>query len=418
MSQRIPLGGLIATLIGNTLEFYDFLIYSFFSVYIGKAFFPADDELASLLLSVATFGIGFLTRPLGAVWIGAYADRVGRKKALLLTIVLMAVGTVGIVATPSYDTIGVIAPIILVLSRLVQGLAVGGEVGPVTAVLVEGAPPGKRALFTSLSSVSQGVAILFGGGVGVTLATVLDADELASWGWRAAFAVGLLIIPIGFYLRRSLPETLSEAKHASASATLGAVWRDHKRELILTVLVTSCMTISTYVAQYMTVYASTTLKMPPEAAMIAPLAMGSVFIAGAFLGGIVCDRFGRRRVMIVSRLGVIALQLPAFVYLEHERTITALVLSIVVVGLVAGPGAIAALTSMAEVFPQELRSAGISISYALTVTIFGATTQFVIAWLIGVTEDPFAPAYYVMVTSAISIVAMMMLGETKDRISA
>jgi MFS family permease len=155
--------------------------------------------------------------------------------------------------------------------------------------------------------------------------------------------------------------------------------------------------------------------MPPEAAMVAPLAMGSVFIVGAFLGGVICDRFGRRRTMIVSRIGVIIVQLPAFMYLEHERTITALILSIVVVGLIAGPGAIAALTAMAEVFPQEIRSAGISLAYALTVTIFGATTQFVIAWLLGVTGDPFAPAYYVIVSSAISIGAMLMLGETKDR---
>jgi MFS family permease len=413
--QRIPLGALIATLVGNTLEFYDFLIYSFFAIYIGNAFFPTESELASLLLSVATFGIGFLTRPLGGIWIGAYADRRGRKPALLLTIVLMAIGTLAIVVTPSYATIGPAAPIILVLARLVQGIAVGGEVGPVTAVLIEGAPEGKRALFTSLSSVSQGVAILFGGVVGYALANTLDTDELASWGWRAGFAVGLSIVPVGFYLRRSLPETLPEGKHESATATLRAVWSGHKRELVLVVIVTSCATISTYVAQYMAVYAQNTLGMPPSAAMVAPLAMGGVFIVGALVGGVVSDRFGRKRTMIVSRAGVMVLQLPAFLYLEHERTITALVLSIVVVGMVAAPGSIAALTAMAEVFPTEVRAAGISLAYALTVTIFGGTTQFAIAWLIGVTEDPLAPAYYVIVSSAISIGAMMMLGETSGR---
>jgi len=414
MASKISRGALVATLVGNTLEFYDFLIYAQFAVYVGKAFFPTGSELASLLLSVATFGIGFLTRPLGGIWIGSYSDRAGRKPALLLTIVLMAVGTVGIVATPSYASIGLAAPLILVAARLVQGLALGGEVGPASAVLVEGAPEGKRAFYMSMQSISQGVAVLAGGAVGLTIAKTLAPPELASWGWRLAFGIGLVIIPVGFFLRRSLPETLPQPKHASGMAALRAVWDGHRRDVVLVVLATMCMTISTYVATYMTTYAQTTLKMPASAAMVAPLATGGSIIVGALAGGVICDRFGRRRTLIVSRVLVIALEIPAFVYLIHEKSILALVLSIVVIGLIATAGAVAALTTMAEVFPPEIRGAGISLAYALTVTIFGATTQFVIAWLIGVTGSPYAPAVYVMVTSAISIVAMAMLRETKS----
>jgi MFS family permease len=409
----MSVGALVATLVGNTLEFYDFLVYSFFAVYVGRAFFPADSELASLLLTVATFGIGFLTRPLGAIWIGAYADRAGRKPALLLTIGLMAFGTLAIVVTPSYDTIGIAAPLILVLSRLVQGLALGGEVGPVSAVLVEGAPVGRRAIYTSFQGATQGIAVFTGGVVGYTLATVLDSAALASWGWRVGFAFGLLIIPVGIYLRRSLPETLTETKHTTAAGSLAAVWRGHRRELVLVVLVTACMTISTYVMNYMTVYAQTTLHMPARAAMVAPLAAGSVMLVGSLIGGVICERYGRKRTLIVSRLLVIVLQLPALLYLSHERTITALVLSIIVIGLVGTPGAVAALTTMAEVFPTPIRGAGISLAYSLTVTIFGATTQFVVAWLIGVTGDPLAPAYYVIVASIVSIIAMTRLRETR-----
>lgn len=413
MGSRLGRGALLATLAGNTLEFYDFLTYSFFAVYVGRAFFPTDSEFASLLLSVATFGIGFLTRPLGGIWIGAYADRAGRRPALLLTMVLMTVGTLGLVLTPPYASIGIAAPLILVAARLVQGIALGGEVGPASAVLVEGAPEGKRGLYMSLQSVSQGVAILAGGLVGFGLAHALEEDQLASWGWRAAFGLGLLLVPVGFYLRRSLPETLTEPKHASAMASLRGVLAEHRRDLVLVVLATSCMTIGTYVMTYMTTYAQTSLGMPASAAMAAPITQGAMTIITAPIGGLIADRFGRRRTMIVSRVLVIALQIPMYLYLAHSPTVTALVVMISVLHLVGAPGTVAALTAMAEVFPPEVRGAGISMAYALTVTIFGATTQFVIAWLIGVTGSPYAPAVYVMISSVISIGAMAMLRETK-----
>lgn len=414
MGSPLRRGALLATLAGNTLEFYDFLTYSFFAVYVGRAFFPTDSEFASLLLSVATFGIGFLTRPLGGIWIGAYADRAGRKPALLLTIVLMTVGTLGLVVTPPYASIGIAAPLILVAARLVQGIALGGEVGPASAVLVEGAPEGKRGLYMSLQGASQGVAVLAGGAVGFGLAHTLDEAQLASWGWRAAFGLGLLLVPVGLYLRRSLPETLIEAKHESAMGALRGVLAAHRRELVLVVLVTSSATIGTYVLTYMTTFAQTSLGMPPTAAMAAPIAQGLSMVLFAPLGGVLADRYGRKRTVIVSRILVIAFQIPSFLYLVHYPTVTSLVITIAVNTLIGAPGTIAALTAMAEVFPPHVRSAGISIAYALTVTIFGATTQFVIAWLIGVTGSPYAPAVYVIVSSVISILAMTMLRETKD----
>lgn len=413
MNQRVPRGAIVATLAGNTLEFYDFITYTFFAVYVGKAFFPTDSAIASLLLSVATFGVGFLTRPLGGVWIGAYADRVGRKPALLLTIVLMTIGTLGLAVTPAYATIGVAAPVILVISRLVQGIALGGEVGAASAVLIESAPPGKRAMYMSLQSLSQGFAQLGAGFVGVTLALTLTPVELATWGWRVAFGLGLVIVPVGFYLRRALPETFTTPVHATAGAALAAVWRNHRRELILVVLVTACMTVSAYVSSFMTTFALTTLAMPPESAMVAPIVAGLTTIVGALIGGVVSERFGRKRTVIGTRLIVILVQVPAFAFLIEERSIFALVIAISVPGLAAVTGAVAALTVMAEVFPSENRGSGIALAYALTVTIFGATTQFVIAWLIDLTGDPLAPAYYVIGMSVLSIVAMTRLRETR-----
>lgn len=418
MGAKVSRGALLATLAGNTLEFYDFITYTFFAVYLGRAFFPTDSELASLLLSVATFGIGFLTRPLGGVLIGAYADRAGRKPALLLTIVLMTVGTLGIVVTPAYATIGIAAPILLVIARLVQGLALGGEVGAASAVLLEAAPPGKRALYISLQSMSQGVATLAAGIVGLTLANILEPAQLASWGWRVAFAVGLLLVPAGLYLRRTLPETMATPKHTSTRAVLGSVLRNHRRELVLVVLATMCMTVSTYVLNFLTTYALTTLGMPASSALVAPLIIGIVTIAGALIGGPICERFGRKRTMIGSRILTIIVVIPAFLYVLHDRTALSLIVMITVLGLVTTPGAVAALTVMAEVFPEENRASGIALSYGLMVTIFGGTTQVAITWLIGVTGSPLAPAFYVVVTSVISMVAMSMLPETGDRLAS
>lgn len=416
MQSKVSRGALAATLAGNTLEFYDFISYTFFAVYIGKAFFPTNSEFASLLLSVATFGVGFLTRPLGGLWIGAYADRAGRRPALLLTIVLMTIGTLGIVATPSYATIGLPAPILLVIARLVQGLALGGEVGSASAVLLEAAPPEKRALYMSLQGLSQGVANLGAGLVGITLAYTLSPADLAAWGWRVAFAVGLLLVPIGFYLRKTLPETLTEPKHTSTKSVLQSVFRNHRRELVLVVLVTMCSTVGTYVMSFMTTYALTTLRLPASTALVAPIAIGAITIVAAIYGGPLCERFGRKPTMIVSRLLSSIVIVPMFLLVLHYPSATSLVVMVVVIGAVATPGSIASLTVMAEVFSPENRASGIAIAYALTVTIFGGTTQLVITWLLRVTGNPLAPAFYVIFANVISIIAMSMLRETRHRV--
>lgn len=417
-TPRITRAALVATVLGNALEFYDFMTYAFFSLFIGRAFFPTNSELASLLLSVATFGIGFLTRPLGGVWIGSYADRAGRKPALLLTLALMAVGTLAIVVTPSYASIGLAAPIILVLARLVQGLALGGEVGPASAVLVEAAPPGRRALYVSLQSASQGAANASAGLVGILTSLVFGADQLASWAWRLPFAVGLLIVPIGLYLRRALPETLEAPTDRRAMHIVGEVWREHRRSLVLVVLVGMCLTIGTYVGAYMTTYAQTTLGLSARSGLLVPIVTGALGFPAAMWSGNLCDRFGRRRVLIVSRVGVILLSYPAFVFVTHERTTLALVLVVAVQTIVGTPSTIAGITVMTEIFPKHLRAAGMSLAYSIVVTVFGSTTQFVVAWLIGVTRDPLSPSYYVIATSAISIGAMLLLPETRDALSS
>jgi MFS family permease len=411
MGSRPTLSGwaVTATVAGNALEFYDFLAYSTFAVYIGQAFFPAANPLTGLLLSLATFGVGFVTRPLGGLLIGAYADRAGRRPALLLTLSLMTVGTLALVLTPTYASIGLAAPSILIMARLLQGLALGGEVGPATAVLLECAPPRQRGRYVSWQGASQGMAVLAAGCVGYLLSISLGQAQLAAWGWRLSFALGLLIVPVGLSLRRRLPETLQAPGSRRAGAVLEELWRTHRKPLLLAVMIIMCLTISTYVTNYMTTFALTALRMPASQAMWATIANGALMVAGGVAGGRLCDRYGRKLTMILPRLVMLLAVYPAFLYLLRHTTTGALVIVTGLLTLLGSLSAAGAYTALTEAFPNQSRSSGIAVAYALSVSVFGGTTQFVLAWLIGTSGDRASPAYYVIVTSLISLWAMFRL---------
>ena len=411
-SERVPTKVVAATVAGNTLEFYDFVTYAFFAVFIGRTFFPATDPFTSLLLSVAVFGVGFVTRPLGGILIGAYADRAGRKPAMLLTIVLITIGTLGLALTPSYQSIGVAAPIIVVICRLIQGLALGGEVGPATAFLIEIAPQDKRGFYASWQVASQGIAAMVAGAIGMGLAAVLAPADLASWGWRIPFALALLLIPIGIYLRRDMPETL----HAShdAPAAKGELWR-HRKIIFIALLLVMGGTVSNYVAQYMTTYAIATLKFPPSIALAATVVGGATIFVFSLVGGWLTDRFGRRPLLLWPRVAIVLATYPMFLLLNSSPTPTTLFL---VSGFLAGMsalGAAAMFATIPELLPRQIRATGLSIAYAFGVSIFGGTTQLIVTYLIGTTGNPTSPAWYVVATSLISILAVLALPESKDR---
>lgn len=403
-----------ASVAGNALEFYDFVTYAFFAVYIGKTFFPASTPLASLLLSVAVFGVGFVSRPLGGILIGAFADRAGRKPAMLLTIGLITVGTLGLAVTPSYERIGLAAPIVVVLCRLIQGLALGGEVGPSSAFLIESAPPQHRGLYASWQLASQGVATLVAGAFGILIISMLAPAELQSWGWRVPFAVGLLLLPLAFYLRRSMPETLHAAPVHAANVGMKGLLRQ-RRIVTLAVLVVLGGTVSNYVGNYMTTYAITTLKFPPLIAMGATVMVGIATLAFSLLGGWLCDRYGRKPVMLLPRIATAALTVPAFgLLVSHPSQGMLLAVTTFLAALTAVSGA-ASLVAIPELLPRGIRASGLSIAYAVGVALFGGTTQFVVTWLIGATGNPAAPAWYVAGTSVVTALAMMALPESRQR---
>lgn len=413
-AQAVPVRVVAATVAGNALEFYDFVTYAFFAVYIGKTFFPASTPLASLLLSVAVFGVGFFARPLGGVLIGAFADRAGRKPAMLLTIALITLGTLGLALTPSYASIGLAAPIIVVLCRLVQGLALGGEVGPSSAFLIESAPAGQRGLYASWQLASQGAAGLVAGLLGLGLSSSLSPDEMLAWGWRLPFLFGLLLVPLAFYLRRSMPETLHAAPVAAVNT--GVVGLKRQRRVIgISVLVVLGGTVSTYVGNFMTTYAITTLKFAPATAMAATVVVGLSTLVFALLGGWLCDRFGRKPAMLWPRVAAALLTVPAFgLLIGHPTPATLLLVSGFLAALTAVSGA-ASLVAIPELLPRGVRATGMSIAYAIGVSLFGGTTQLLVTWLIGVTGNPAAPAWYVAVTSTITALAMLAMPESRQR---
>jgi MFS family permease len=407
--------GVAAAVIGNTLEFYDFTVYAFFAVTIGKTFFPSGDAWTSLLASVATFGVGFVTRPIGGIFIGAYADRAGRKPAMMLTIGLMAVGILTLALTPGYNSIGVAAPVLIVLGRLIQGFALGGEVGPSTAYLIESAPADKRGLYASWQLASQGIAILVAGTIGLMLSLIVSGEQMQTWGWRIPFLVGLLIIPVGFYIRRAMPETAGEG-HGRAEASTGAVlaelFKSHGGTLALLVPMLICGTVSVYVGNYMTTYAISTLKLPPSLAIAATAVVGICTLVFSLIGGWLSDLYGRRWLMIAPRALLVLVTYPAFLFMVTQPGAFSL---LAMSGLLAVLGALtgaANLVAIPELLPKNVRSAGLSIAYSFVVALIGGTTQLVVTWLIGVTGDPLAPAYYVIATSILGVLAMLAIPET------
>ena len=296
---------------GNALEFYDFTVYAAFAVMLGRAFFPSSNPRVGLLLSVATFGVGFVARPLGGVVIGAYADRFGRRPAMTLTIWLMALGTGMIGLLPTYDQIGVAAPLLLVFARLVQGFSTGGEMGPATTYLLESAPADRKCFFGSWQLASQNIGGIISGTIGVVLALVMSPEATNGWGWRIPFLLGILIAPIGYYIRRNLDETLAaEEAHDSMSGVLSDVLRHYWVPVLLCILVISGATITQYFFIYTTTYAITTLHYGQGIGMAATLTASVVGAVFAVVGGLLADRHGLKVTSVVTRLVVTVLLYP------------------------------------------------------------------------------------------------------------
>jgi MHS family citrate/tricarballylate:H+ symporter-like MFS transporter len=404
-------GQIAAVTAGNALEFYDFVTYTFFATQIGHALFPGNAS-SKLLLSLATFGVGFLTRPLGGFVIGRMADRRGRKPAMILSFTMMGLAMTGLALTPSYAAIGIAAPLLAVLFRLLQGFALGGEVGPNIAYLMEAAPPGRGGFYISLNFASADCAVLIAGLVGFALSSMLTGAELEAWGWRVAMLLGAVIVPFGLRLRRTLVETMPKQDEVAD---------DGKPLLLLAgagLFIIAGATISNYTLDYLTTYAQSTLRMPVPTAFAATMVLGVIGVIGDLAGGLLSDRFGPKRVLILPWLILIASAIPVFHLLNELRTATALLAATAILTVFHILGSSPATIHFAQALPARVRAGSIGIVYALAIAIFGGTTQLIETLLIRWTGNPVAPGWYMMGAVTLALAGALVIPGRRPKAAA
>jgi MFS family permease len=356
----VPARHIAAVVVGNALEFYDFLTYSFFAVYIGRAFFPSSDPSASLLASLATFGAGFVTRPIGALVIGRMGDRVGRKPAMILSFWLMGVAITGLALTPPHATIGIAAPALVIFFRMLQGFALGGEVGPTTAFLLEVAPPEQRGFYTAFQYWTQDVAVLVSGLAGFGLANILSEQQLQDFGWRIAFLAGAAIVPFGLALRRRLPETFHQRGRREHIPL-----RPYLPVAVLGLMLLASGTIGAYIGDYMTTYAIATLHMPANIAFAATVVVGLCGVVFDLVSGALSDRIGRKRMMLIPGVLLLVSILPAFYAISHYRTTGTLLGATAVLSSLLSLSSVPMVIWITESLPAAIRSGSVAVIYAV-----------------------------------------------------
>ncbi len=406
-SRRRP--RIAAAVIGNTIEVFDFAAYGTFAVMIGRAFFPSHDPFVSLLLSVATFGIGFVTRPLGAVLVGLLADRSGRRLGMLVSLGLMGLGSLMIAVLPGYRAIGIAAPILLVVARLIQGLAWGAETGPATTYLLENAPPGRAGLFASWQSASQSLSSVAAGLIGYGASRLLGPEAMDGWGWRLPFALGVLVVPVGLVLRRGLGEEPVTPLPAATTSRFALLVSVGPLPLLYGLMLLIAGTVSQYFLNYITTYALTALHLPSGTALLGTVVAGSFGAAAALACGHLADRAGRFPVIILPRLAL-ALGIVPMLWLLHRHPDAWMFAAVTAIIAVLQVGSFAAsIVLLCELFPPAVRTTGFGTLYAVGISLFGGTAQIVFTSLIHWTGDPVSPAWYLALVNLICVGAALEL---------
>jgi MHS family citrate/tricarballylate:H+ symporter-like MFS transporter len=404
------LGAILRATSGNFLEQFDFFLFGFYASAIAKAFFPSQNETAALLNTFGVFWLGALMRPVGAIVLGAYIDRIGRRKGLIVTLAIMAVGTVIIAICPTYASIGVAAPIIVLLGRLVQGFSAGVELGGVSVYLSEIATPGNKGFYTSFQSSSQQVAIFVASLLGFMLSELMPPDVVAAWGWRIPFFIGCLIIPFIFLLRRTLEETpafLAMKKHPTASevfASAVANWRIVVLGMMMAVLTT---TTFYFVTVYTPTFGKTVLKLTSQEALIVTLLVAVTNFIWNPVGGALSDRIGRKPVLLAIACLSLVTAYPALNWLIAAPTFGKMLAVEMMFSFYFGVYSGTMLGALVEVVPAHVRTTCFSLAFALAAGLFGTFTPFASTWLIDHTGDKASPGYWLMCAAALGIIAAL-----------
>src|SRR6267143_534234 len=397
---------------GNFLEMYDFMIFGYFSAAIGRAYFPASSEFAPLMFSMTTFAVGFMIRPLGAIFLGAYIDHIGRRKGLLVTLGLMSVGTLTIALVPGYETIGLFAPIVVVLGRLCQGFSAGVELGGVSVYLSEVATPGHKGFYVSWQSGSQQVAVVFAGVLGYALSSWMPLQALEAWGWRIPLIVGCLIIPFIYMIRRTLQETeeFAARKHHPTPSEIYASMLIHWRIVVTGVALVLMTTVSFYtITAYTPTFGKNILKLSQSDALLVTLCVGVSNLIWLPLMGSLSDRIGRRPLLFFFASVAILTAYPAMAWLVDQPTFGKLLAVELWLSFIYASYNGAMVVHLTEIVPVAVRTAGFSLAYSLATTI-GGSTPAIVTFLIHVSGNRAMPGAWLSVAAGVALVATLISG--------
>ena len=413
----------LAASIGNMLEWYDFTIYASFAIYIARNFFPSNDPGVDLVKTFLAFGVGFVIRPVGAVLIGLYGDKAGRKAALTLTILVMAAGTLIIAASPVYAVVGLGAPLLLLAGRILQGFSAGGEIGGAAAFLVENASPDRKGIYASWLQASMGMSNILGALVAMSVTSLLTADQVTAWGWRIPFAIGLLIAPVGLILRKTLHETAAfEAEQAQTkivarplASPLTRVFRDYWRQLLVGLGFSILWAVAVYTLMiFGPVYVQDAFHFTPPQAFRATFIGNFFLVAGCFLSGAVSDHIGREKMLTAGAALLFVGVLPLYAWLQASPTPATLILVQTAFCILVSSFVGVAPAALSELFPTGVRATGMSLVYNTAITVFGG---FAPALLTDITQRGtrlvLAPAWYVMAAAFLALIALPYLGKAR-----
>jgi MFS family permease len=398
---------IVAAMIGNVLEWFDFVVYGFFAVTIAEVFFPVGDPTVSMLITFGAFGLAYFVRPLGAIVIGGYTDRAGRKAGLLLSIALMMIGTSLMALTPGYATIGIAAPILITLARLLQGFSVGGEFGSAVSFLAEHAGA-RRGFSASWAFATGGMITVLASLFGVTLTTLLTHEQLVDWGWRIPYFFGMLIGPAGLYIRAKLVETpdFLEAEKPE-TMPIADLLRRYPLEVVLALGISIISNASFYILAYIPTYGEKTLHLPASTGFTATLIGGLILAIGCPLAGHLSDKMPRPLIMVITCLLFVFTPYLAFYLMAASPSLATCVIAVAWLQLVKAGYSGVLPSLMSEQFPVETRAIGVALGYSISVSVFGGLAPLIATWLIAQTGDPLSPSYYLIFTGLLSLIALI-----------
>ena len=398
---------IVAAMVGNVLEWFDFVVYGFFAVTIAQVFFPAGDPTVSMLITFGAFGLAYFVRPLGAIVVGGFTDRAGRKAGLLLSITLMMIGTSLMAVTPGYATIGLAAPILITLARLLQGFSVGGEFGSAVSFLAEHAGS-RRGFSASWAFATGGMITVLASLFGVTLTTLLTHDQLVSWGWRIPYIFGMLVGPAGLYIRAKLVET-PEFLEAEKPATMpiADLLRRHPLPVLLALGISVISNASFYILAYIPTYGVKTLHLPESTGFTATLVGGLILAIGCPIAGHWSDKIPRPLIMVITCVLFVLTPYFAFYLMAAWPSLLTCIIAVGWLQLIKAGYSGVLPSLMSEQFPVETRAIGVALGYSVSVSVFGGLAPLIATWLIARTGDPLSPSYYLIFSGLLSLVALI-----------